>query len=160
MIKMKKGLTLGIIFVVFAIVAIYLTNTQISLGLYDPDGNNTSPRDFPMFASVLMGIFGVMNIIRSTVFKKDEYVTINLKAEGKILLCFISMIVYLLVFKWIGFIIATSLLGSFILLLQGSKNWKYYLIVVITTIIVFVGFKYGLSVTKLPWGYPLIYIFG
>ena len=160
MLKLKKCLTMGIIFTIISLIVIYFTATQVDLGLYSPDDMNISPRAFPYFAGVLLGIFGICNILRSVVFKKDEWVVINLKAEAKVLLTFVGMMVYLLVFKWIGFIFSTTLLGWFMLFMQKTKNWKYYLIVAIATIVVFVGFKYGLDVRKLPWGYPLIWIFG
>ncbi len=156
--KLKKNLSIGIFAVVVALIAWILSFSQIDMGLSSADDLHLSPKTFPMLGIIILFGFGSVNIFMSLFLHKEEFITVG-KSELKTLWCFLGLLLYLLLFNFFGFIICTTVMGSFILLLEGSKNWKYHLAVFILTVIVFVFFRYGMSVTKLPLGYPLRWFF-
>ena len=158
--RFKKNRTSGIFAVVVAIVAYAFSYSQIDMGMYIPGDRNISPATFPRFAAVLLCVFGLANIIKSLVFKQDDYVELDMKGELRVALCFVALFIYLLIFNLVGFVISSILLGCFVLFMEGSRKWQYYVIIVALTIVVFVFFRYGLKVYKLPWGFPLRLIFG
>ena len=158
--RLKKNLTIDIFALVVAVLAYVFSYSQIDMGMYIEGDRNISPATFPRFSAVLLGIFGICNIVKSLVFKQEVYADINLKGEAKVFLCFLALMVYLAIFNVVGFIFSTILMACFILFLEGCKKWQYYVIVAIITVVVFLFFRYGMKVTKLPWGIPLKYIFG
>jgi len=158
--RFKKNLTLGIIAVVVAVLAYIFSYSQIYMGMYIAEDRNISPATFPRFSAVLLCFFGLANIIKSLVFKQDEYVVLEMKGELRVALCFLALLIYLLIFNHVGFIVASILLGAFVLFIEGCRKWQYYLIIAVITVLVFVFFRYGLKVHKLPWGFPLKFIFG
>lgn len=155
--KIRKNLSIGIFAVIIAFMAWAFSFSQIDLSLSGPNDLHLSPKTFPMIAILILFVFGGMNIFNSLVLKKDEYVKLE-KSELKALWCFLALIMYLFLFKILGFILCTTAISSFILYLEGSKNWKYYFIILLLSIVVFVVFRYGMSVTKLPLGYPLRWV--
>jgi|GEM_PF-4578830 len=158
--KLKKNITIGIFAVVVAVLAYILSYSQIDMGMYIPEDRNISPATFPRFASVLLLLFGVANLVRSLVFKMEEEVELDMKGELRVALCFVALFVYLLIFNIVGFVISSIALGFFVLYIEGSRKWQYYLVLAILTVFVFVFFRYGLKVHRLPWGMPLKLIFG
>lgn len=158
--KLKKNITIGIFAVVVAVLAYILSYSQIDMGMYIPEDRNISPATFPRFASVLLLLFGVANIVRSLVFKMEEEVELDMKGEFRVALCFVALFVYLLIFNIVGFVISSIALGCFVLYIEGCRKWQYYLVLTILTVFVFVFFRYGLKVHRLPWGMPLKLIFG
>ena len=158
--RFKKNLTIGIFAVVVAILAYAFSYSQIDMGMYIPEDRNISPATFPRFSAVLLCVFGLANVVKSLIFKQDEYVELDMKGELRVALCFVALFIYLLIFNVVGFVISSILLASFFLFIEGCRKWQYYLIIIGLTILVFVFFRYGLKVNKLPWGFPLRLIFG
>ncbi len=158
--RLKKNLSIGVISMMFGVIALVFSWTQIGIGFVSEDNVHLSPSTFPRLAAVLLLLFGFSNIIMSLVFHKDSDVSIELKKELRVLAVFAGLILDLIIFKYVGFIISTSLIGCFILFIQADREKKHYLFLILLIIAVFLLFKYGLHVAKLPWGYPLRWLFG
>ena len=157
---LKKNLSMGVFSIFMAIIVWILSYTQIDPGYVAKDSIHLSSRTFPLLAAALLGIFGSVNLIMSLVLGKESSVKVDLKAEAKVLIVFAGFVLYMICFRFLGFIICTSLVSCFILFLEGNRNRKHYLILVALTVVGFLIFRYGLQVSRLPWGYPLVWIFG
>lgn len=59
---------------------------------------------------------------------------------------FLLILVYGILFDKIGFAVSTALMASALLLVLRCKNWKYYVVVLVFTVAIYVIFRYGLLV--------------
>jgi len=82
---------------------------------YEPVG----PRAFPLLLSVLMAIGGAWLVIRPTirggVFALDKLLPVGL--------CAVAIVIYALLFQWLGYTLATSLMAVPVGMAFGG-SWK------------------------------------
>lgn len=145
-ITIKKNLWSGIVTVVASLILWfalpYCIKSQVT-SLTAAIG----PDYLPRLMIALMGICGVGLIITSLVLKKDEEIEVDLKDELRTLIFVGIILAYILLMPVIGFLIDTILFSCIALFFMETRKPSHYLVVVILTVLIFVGFKYGLMVS-------------
>lgn len=116
-----------------------------------------SPYLFPLFISIMLCMLSISLILSSFSGLKEAK---REKGDRKTFLLFLlECAIYLIVLKYLGFLISTMLLLSAIVHLLGEKSWwKIILISVVTSLIIYFLFGVYLSV-MLPKG-KLLYMIG
>ena len=145
-IKIRKNLWSGILTIVFSVILwvalpfcikSQVTTLTAAIG----------PDYLPRLIIALMGICGIGLVITSLALKKDEEIEINLKDELRTFIFVGIILAYILLMPVIGFLIDTILFSCVALLFMETRKPRHYVAVVILTILIFVGFKYGLMVS-------------
>ena len=116
-----------------------------------------SPYLFPLFISIMLCILSISLILSSFSGLKEAK---REKGDRKTFLLFLlECAIYLIVLKYLGFLISTMLLLGAIVHLLGEKSWcKIILISVVTSLIIYFLFGVYLGV-MLPKG-KLLYMIG
>ena len=116
-----------------------------------------SPYLFPLFISIMLCILSISLILSSFSGLKEAK---REKGDRKTFLLFLlECAIYLIVLKYLGFLISTMLLLCAIVHLLGEKSWwKIILISVVTSLIIYFLFGVYLGV-MLPKG-KLLYMIG
>lgn len=144
-IKLKKNLSSGIIGTLFGAVMLivipYCIKVKISLV-----SSGIGPDYLPRLIAILMICCGIGLVFQSLVLKKDEEVVIEFGKEGHALLFATAMIIYVILLPIIGFVFSSVLFACASLFLMECKKPMYYLSTVLLVLVIFVAFKYGLSV--------------
>lgn len=135
------------VFAVFALVCLVLMETQIKVG----ENEVVNGRNFPQ---LLMGLILIGSAlvagkeIKKLICKEPlVYKTINLGVELKAL----AMLGIMLLFYFINTITGIFVIGACVstvlfLLLFKCKNPKYYAITLGLTVLIYIAFRFGLSV--------------
>lgn len=105
------------------------------------------PDYLPRLMIALMGICGVGLILTSVAFKKDETIEVNVKDELRTLLFVAIILAYILLMPIIGFLLATIIFSCAALFFMETRKPLHYIVVIVLSILIFVGFKYGLMVS-------------
>lgn len=82
---------------------------------YEPVG----PRAFPMLLAVLIGLAGLWLVIRPS----DHSAAVAAGRMAALVGCIVATIVYALLFQWLGFTLATSLMAVPVGMAFGG-NWR------------------------------------
>ena len=116
-----------------------------------------SPYLFPLFISIMLCMLSISLILSSFSGLKEAK---REKGDRKTFLLFLlECAIYLIVLKYLGFLISTMLLLGAIVHLLGEKSWcKIILISVVTSLIIYFLFGVYLGV-MLPKG-KLLYMIG
>ena len=116
-----------------------------------------SPYLFPLFISIMLCMLSISLILSSFSGLKEAK---REKGDRKTFLLFLlECAIYLIVLKYLGFLISTMLLLCAIVHLLGEKSWwKIILISVVTSLIIYFLFGVYLGV-MLPKG-KLLYMIG
>ena len=116
-----------------------------------------SPYLFPLFISIMLCILSISLILSSFSGLKEAK---REKGDRKTFLLFLlECAIYLIVLRYLGFLISTMLLLCAIVQLLGEKSWwKIILISVVTSLIIYFLFGVYLGV-MLPKG-KLLYMIG
>ena len=145
-ITIKKNLWSGIITVVASLILWfalpYCIKSQVT-SLTAAVG----PDYLPRLIIALMGICGIGLIITSLVFKKDDTIEVNLKDELRTLLLVVIILAYILLMPVIGFLLSTILFSCIALFFMETRKPLHYVVVIVLSVLIFVGFKYGLTVS-------------
>ena len=138
---------ISIVGIVFSIISHYDFNVEWKL----------SPYLFPLFISIMLCILSISLLLGGFSSIKEEK-----KSKGDIKtfsLFLIECTIYLLILRYLGFLISTMLLlGAVVHLLGERKWWKIVLISVVTSLIIYFLFGVYLGV-MLPKG-KLLYMIG
>ena len=99
--------------------------TTVSFGI--------TSRTIPYGVAGLIGVCGIVLIVKSLVLKKDQVKEIVLRHEVPSLIMIIMLLGYLFVFEkeWP---LSTAALGCVSLALSKCKKWYYYVIVIAITV--------------------------
>ena len=105
-------------------VSIYIVREGVSLdvgGLHQP-----GPGFFPLFGGILLGIFSIALLLRSTVSRSEQKG--GKKEVGKenlmsVVYIFIGLLVYTFILDWLGFILCTFLLLAILLKVFDRQEW-------------------------------------
>ena len=136
-IRFKSNLACGIFAILLCIALLILIPMEI--GVETTVSFGITSRTIPYGVAALIGICGIVLIVKSLVFKQDETKEIVLKKEVPAVLMVATLIAYLFVFEkeWP---LSTAVLGCVSLALAKCKKWYYYLIVVALTVILYFVF--------------------
>lgn len=148
--QIRMDLVASILFLAFAIFMIaYAIPTQINVKGF-LQGSSSESRLFPYFACYVIGISALIEIIVCIVqlskCKKEEGTGKRLWPEIKALIIFALIIVYTLLFSWIGYIPSTLIIAPIALFVMGGRKWQHYLAVESVGVIMYFVFVYVLKV--------------
>ena len=129
-VKYRTNLCAGIISVIFGLAVLWLIPAQI--GTEYSSGRGLTSRAVPGGAAML-------------ILKKDTVRELDLAKEGKALLYMAVFAIYVILFDY-SFIVASIFLGTVTLLFTKSKRKLYYVIVMITVIVLYLLFTQVLHV--------------
>lgn len=144
-IRIRTNLMAGMIFVVIAAVVAVLIPSQIKMTSIVREAVDS--RFIPEILCGIMGALGCWLIFKSTVLKKEDYLEISLNQEKKRAFFIIMLIVYVFLISRAGFLISSLLWGMGCLAFTKSKKVKYYIIVAVSTGVIYLIFKYLLDVS-------------
>lgn len=128
--KAKKEIIGASLFVVLSCIIWLLIPFQIAL----IDNSRLNARFVPRVITMAMCISSILNLLFSLykVFrdktKRAASEHFGIKRQGYPALLLIAFILYAFGMTFIGFEAASVLMCCLILLIAGSKNWKYYVI--------------------------------
>ena len=142
-IRYRCNLVAGIASILFGLVVVLLTPYQISLGY--GESNGITPRTIPYALGAICMVLGAVLVIQSLVFKKDKVKELVVKQELKAILYMLMLLIYCLLFK-VNFILASTFLGCITLVFLKCKKPLYYVIIVVTALILYALFTQVLHV--------------
>jgi hypothetical protein len=146
--KVKTNLISGMLASILGIVLLVINPLQIQEEKFLTNGQIRA--DFiPKATSYVMILLGVILLVQSIVLKKEKIIEIEAKAFTRSLIFLGMLIVYAILFTYIGYLISSILFSVGLLLFLKCKKPLYYGICIVFPVLVYVVFTYGLSV-KLP----------
>lgn len=145
-IKYKSNLCAGVVSIIFGIICAVIIPKQIGTEFSVSYG--ITSRTVPYAIALLCVVCGIALIVQSLVFKKDEEKTMELSKELKALAYMVVMLIYALLFKH-SFIGSTVFLGVVTLAFTGCRKKLFYVIIIVTVVILYLLFSQVLHV-RLP----------
>lgn len=106
----------------------------------------TNPRLFPQIFCVMIGIVGIILIITSTVFHKEDVKTVDVKLQGMKLIYYVILAAYVVCMGKFGFLIPTIVFAVVSLLFCRCKKPLYYAITVVFAVVLYLVFTRVLGV--------------
>jgi len=88
-------------------------------------GSMPGPGYFPFSAALLIGIISLLFLLKTLRKKTSKEIPISLP-KGRwqnVVLSLVTLIVYVFLLNWIGFVFCTFLLGVFFLRVVGQHRW-------------------------------------
>lgn len=145
-VKYRSNLVAGIVSVILGIICMVIIPRQIGED-YSATYGITS-RTVPYAIAVLWIICGIVLMVQSLVFKKDEIKMIDVSKEAKAVGYMLVILIYAVLFKK-SFLLSTVFLGLATLAFTGSRKKSFYLIVFAVVVILYLLFSKVLHV-QLP----------
>lgn len=142
-IKYHSNRATGIVSIVLGIICWIIIPYQIGED-YSLTYGITS-KTVPYAVAVLWIVCGIVLIVQSLVLKKDEIKTLKWEKELKALAYIGVLALYAFLFR-INFLLSSIFLGTITLAFTGSRRKLYYLIVILSSGIIFLLFKYVLHI--------------
>ena len=142
----RSNLVSGIVSVILGIICMVIIPRQIGED-YSATYGITS-RTVPYAIAVLWIICGIVLMVQSLVFKKDEIKMIDVSKEAKAVGYMLVILIYAVLFKK-SFLLSTVFLGLATLAFTGSRKKSFYLIVFAVVVILYLLFSKVLHV-QLP----------
>lgn len=142
-IKYRSNLCAGIISIVLGIICALIIPSEIGTD-YSTTYGITS-RSVPYAVSILWVLCGIILLVQSLVFHKDELKYLDLKKELKALVYIAVLLIYSLIFNK-SFLISNLFLGFITLRFTGCKKKSYYFIILALVLLIYFSFKYGLHI--------------
>lgn len=154
--KHKRDMLSALVFIVLCLFAIfYAIPNQITLQtLWGGNATGVSSRTFPYFAAWMILGVSVLQFAVST----TQYVR-SVKAEGKqprkkirwgaevrALLVFGCCLLYMWMFTHIGYLAATPIAATLVLLVLKDRKWTHYVSVYAVGAVMYVIFQYLLKI--------------
>lgn len=153
--KEKKNLYAAIAFLIVSIVTICAIPSQIEVNAILGTTSSVNSRWFPLLTSGGIGILALMELAAALrKYRKLKRQGGDGTAESKrsnrgivrALAIFALFILYAITFKLFGFIIATLIFPPLALVVNGGKNWKYYVSFYLVAAITYLLFVYALKI--------------
>lgn len=145
-IQYRSNLCGGITSILFGIILFILVPMQVGTE-YSATHGITS-RSVPYALAVVFILCGTCLVIQSVVLKKDQVKELELKKELKVLAYIGVLFVYAFLFQY-SFVFSSSFLGVSTLLFTRSKKKLFYIIVLVTVVVLYLSFTQLLHV-RLP----------
>lgn len=124
-IKLETNLFAGVLSLVFAVAVWIAIPYQIGKAGGSIAAN---PRLFPQIFCAIIGLLGIILIFSSIVLHQKSVKEINLPKEGKKLLYFLIVAVYVFCMGWFGFLIPSIIFVVVTLLYCKCYKPSYYII--------------------------------
>lgn len=133
--------------------AIYILQGSVKLDVGSM--HQPGPGFFPLFGGIILLVFSTTVLLQS-ILGKSRSVKSKTPDEGKnirvIAYASISLLIYTLIFEWLGFVLSTFLLLAFLLrILEHKKWWVELLTAGIISSSAYIIFNYFLK-SQLPSG--------
>ena len=147
-ISIKKNLYSGIFAVLFG--AVMLITIPIFINFRVQIVTKAIPPDYlPKIVSWFMIICGALLIVQSLVFKKESIVEMELNDEVRTLLYIGLVLVFIFLFRFVGFLIAALVAIPLSLILMEDRSVRHYIIGEVLVLLVWSSFKFLLHVPLL-----------
>lgn len=145
-VQYRSNLVSGIVSIILGIICMVIIPRQIGED-YSATYGITS-RTIPYAVAILWLVCGVVLMVQSLVFKKDEIKVLDVSKEAKALGYMLVILVYAVLFKK-SFLLSTMFLGVATLAFTGSRKKSFYLIVLAMVAVLYLLFAKVLHV-QLP----------
>lgn len=142
-IKYRSNLAAGTVSVILGIICCLIIPAQIGEDYAATYG--ITSRTVPYAVAALWIVCGAALMIQSLVFKKDEVKTLEMGKEAKALGYMAALFIYAVLFMK-SFLLSAVFLGVATLAFTGTKKKLYYVIVLITVIVLYFLFSKVLHV--------------
>jgi len=141
--KIPTNLCAGIFSIVLAVAIWLAIPYQIGSA-----GNSvaTDPRLFPQIFCVLISIVGVVLIVNSTVFHREDYKTVDVKLQGMKLIYYVVLAAYVVCMGKFGFLIPSVVFAVVTLLFYRCRKPLYYAVAVCFAVALYLVFTHVLGV--------------
>jgi len=144
MYRLKSNLISGLLFIAIAVIIWLLIPHQIAIPI---NGTViTDPSFFPRVFTVALFILGIVIVFVSIIFQREVVVQVDTAKQLHMLIYLGMLIVFGIMMNTVGFLIAAMFFGTGSLLFFRCKKKSYYIITLLATIVVFIGFKYLLNI--------------
>ncbi|WP_407267774.1 tripartite tricarboxylate transporter TctB family protein [Radiobacillus sp. PE A8.2] len=144
-IKVPTNLVGGILIMLLSLIIWFLIPVQIPI-MATFEGKLIDSRFVPRLLVATMFLISAILIISSLVFKKEKTIVYNVRSELKGILYLSILVIYILLVKYIGFLIACLLLAIVTLIYFKVKAIKYYAITLSVFVAIYLIFYFILEV--------------
>ena len=124
-IKIKTNLVTGILMGILSAYLLYVMPKQVRVPAYDSGA--PSPRIIPGVCLVVILFCSVILIIQSLVFKKEKIVEFDWQKEKPAILLILLLCVYVFLIIKLGFIIASAVIFTIVLIYSGERKPFIYI---------------------------------
>ena len=124
-IKIKTNLVSGILMALFSGYMLYVMPKQVKVPAYDSGA--PSPRIIPGICLLVILICSIVLIIESLVFKKEKIVEFDWNNEKPAILLLAIICIYVFLIIKIGFILASAITFTVVLLYCGERKPFIYI---------------------------------
>lgn len=146
--KLKTNLISGIFAGMLGTVLLILNPSQIQEELFVTPGQIRA--DFiPKITSYAMILLGIILVIQSIIFHKEQIVEIERTAFSRSLIFLGMLVLYSILFVKFGFLIPSVLFSVGLLLFIKCKKTLYFFICTIFPVFIYFVFNFALAI-KLP----------
>ena len=153
--KLNKDIVNAGVFVLFALLVLFLIPNQIEV-ISDSAMNARFVPTVIALALLVLSALNLVQAVRKSVRAGGATTAItarDLRHHGRPLALFGIFFLYALAMEPIGFEAASIAVGGLILLLIGSKSWKYFLIVSVFTVTLSLIFRFVFSIPLATAGF-------
>ena len=123
--NIKTNLVTGIVMGLFSVFLLAVMKQQVRVPAYDSGA--PSPRIIPGVCIVIMLLCSVILIIQSLVFKKEKIVEFDWQKEKPAILLIVLLCIYVFLIIKLGFIIASAVIFTIVLLYSGERKPFIYI---------------------------------
>ncbi len=123
--KIRTNLVSGIVMALFSGFMLYVMPKQVRIPAYDSGA--PSPRIIPGICLVVILLCSLILIVQSLVFKKEKIIEFDWTKEKPAILLILILCVYVFLIIKIGFILASAVTFTVILLYCGERKPFIYI---------------------------------
>lgn len=139
----------GIFAMVFGCVVALLIPSQISI----KGQTGITSQTIPYFLAGVIFLLGAWLTFTSVVLKKEDYKEVCVPLEVRRIVFLLALVAYVFLMDWIGFLLSSLLIGSFVLWYMEDRKPLHYAIVGICVVVIYLVFRFLLDVNFISaWG--------